>query len=140
MWVMMPQGFYSAVKDGDRICVRARVLRDLTNLRREFCPELTPATSKIGRHTDYEWRAWCSPDEWARAMARMALSINWTNFKDEVTKRQGWKRHDAYLSVWAALRRHLGRPLPPAPPLACEGLSWDDLYEADEYEEASWQR
>lgn len=108
MWVITPEVCVSVVaKDptGEgRLCVRARTRGDLERLRRRYCPQLTLAVKDAG--TDYEWRAYCTPEEWAEAAARLALAVDYPNMKDRVTNDH---RHDVYLDVWVALRR-LARP------------------------------
>jgi hypothetical protein len=104
MWVFHPEaGFFSVVADPakpGRLVVRARVRQDLDNLAR-FLPRLTRTRETPDR--DYPYRAWCSPAQWADAVARMAATITYTNFKSEVLRRQGPARERRYHRVWAVM-------------------------------------
>lgn len=104
MWLLTPIGFFSAVrKPGDStLTVRARVAGDLDSLRARYLPRLSPVDAHGG--TDYPFRARCTQEEWAMALARMALDIDYGNFKSEVAKRQGPARAHVYSKVWSALR------------------------------------
>ena len=104
MWLITPEGFFSAVeKPGDRadgmLTVRTRNRDDIKALKRYF-PDAKPYRV---RYSDYEWRNRVAKDEWAQAVARMALEIDYSNFKNEVTRRQGRERHDIYSRVWSVL-------------------------------------
>jgi len=62
--------------------------------------------------TDYEFRAFCTPDALADAMAAITRDINYTSFKDTTTSQYGDKQlHDLYLSVWGVIYRALASPL-----------------------------
>ena len=39
-----------------------------------------------------------------RAIARIAIGIDYPDFKASVEQRQGWMRHDIYATVWSTLR------------------------------------
>jgi 8-oxo-dGTP pyrophosphatase MutT (NUDIX family) len=103
MWTMTPIGFFSVVrKPGDLdLTVRARVSADLDALRARYLPRLSSTVAHAG--TDYPYRARCAPEAWAMALARMALDIDYGNFKSEVSRRQGHARAHAYGKVWSAL-------------------------------------
>lgn len=103
MWVFTPDGFYSAVltPKGDRMQIRARVASDLDTLRDKYLPELTETVES--HDTDYRYRGYCSREDWATAVAQMALTIDYANFKDEVDRVQGPRRHAVYGRVWSAL-------------------------------------
>ncbi len=103
MWLMTPLGFVSVVeKPGDpHLTVRARVRADLDRLRAEVCPTLTPTIAGAG--TDYPYRATCSHEAWATAVADMARSIDYSNFKSTVSQRQGHARARVYGRVWQQL-------------------------------------
>lgn len=110
MWLITPEGFFSAVeKPGDRadgmLTVRTRNRADIKALKRYF-PDAKPYRV---RYSDYEWRIRVPKDEWAQAVARMALEIDYSNFKNEVTRRQGRERHDIYSRVWSVLLGLEGR-------------------------------
>jgi hypothetical protein len=109
MWVMTDRGFYSAVQsktNPDQIVVRGRVRSDLVAL-----VKLVDRKVPIGgKATDYPHRVVLSRDEWNGALAQMSEAIDYTNFKDSVTARQGHERHDVYMRVWSALHQlsHMG--------------------------------
>ncbi len=102
MWLYTPFGFFSIVHGRDAdvnlLVVRSRVASDLTRLRDEYLPELSPTTASA--HTDYAYRGTCTKEQFASAAAKIALAIDYTNFKDEVTRVQGDDRHDIYSEVW----------------------------------------
>ena len=106
MWIMTTAGFFSiAEKPEDRaegmLTVRARVRRDLTRLRRDYLPQL----GRISRsdRTDYPFRARAQCTHVADALARIALNIDYGNFKHEVGVRQGPRRAQIYSHVWSDL-------------------------------------
>ena len=104
MWLIFDGGFVSVVsKPGEEgLCVRARRAGDLKAMR-VFCPELSPVS--VSSETDYPVRAWVPREALARAVARVAMSIDYGNFKARVASRQGEARAAIYGDVWAALRR-----------------------------------
>jgi hypothetical protein len=93
MWLLTPFGFFSIVQkhdDDDTLTVRARVRSDLINLKATLLPEL----GKIGEShdTDYRFRAKAPRKAVADAMSKMAMTLDYSNFKDQVAKVQGGKR------------------------------------------------
>lgn len=112
MWIFTPRGFYSVVqKPQDRkkrtLTVRTRNRADIDALVHDYFPKAKPYRVP---GSDYEWRVRVPKRAWARAVQQMALDIDYSNFKDEVTRRQGWDRHDVYLRVWSALLSISDRP------------------------------
>jgi hypothetical protein len=108
MWLFTPKGFYSVVMPTDapkkhrgKLVVRARVRGDLDNLRNTWLPELTNTSELPNR--DYAFRAYCTRQQMADAMSRIALSIDYDNFKNEVYAQQGQRRESVYHKVWAAM-------------------------------------
>lgn len=103
MWMTTPHGFYSAVENPlnpTQVVVRARAEADLVSLGAHYCPEADPIISTPTR--DYAYRVFISKDAWATAVARMALNIDYGNFKDEVA-RLDKERATVYAGVWAKL-------------------------------------
>jgi hypothetical protein len=106
MWIFAPDGsFYSVVqKPQDRaknmLTVRSRNRADIDALVESYFPHAKPYRIE---YSDYEWRIRVSKKAWARAMSKMAHAITYDNYKDEVTRCQGRKRHDVYSRVWSAL-------------------------------------
>jgi len=103
MWLTTPLGFFSAVQkpNTDHLTVRSRVRADLDRLRDHVCPELGPTITGAG--TDYPYRAACSHEAWATALAAMARDIDYGNFKATVAQRQGYGRARVYGRVWEQL-------------------------------------
>jgi 8-oxo-dGTP pyrophosphatase MutT (NUDIX family) len=106
MWLMTPVGFFSVVqKPGDAqarvLTVRARVRADLDALRERVLPELGPVQAHQG--TDYAFRAQAPQAAVARAMAALVMDVAYGNFKNEVSRVQGYDRAHAYGEVWHAL-------------------------------------
>lgn len=108
MWLLTPIGFFSIVRkpwdgDGDTLTVRARVREDLDALRERFLPELGEIADDP--KADYRYRAQAPREAVADAARRLAASIDYDNFKDEVAARQGAKRAHLYHDVWSVLYR-----------------------------------
>lgn len=102
MWIMTTDGFYSAVqKTGEStLTIRARNREDLELLRAKF--DLPDITDNQG--TDYPYRIpGVTHEEWATILARLALEIDYSNFKNAVTIRRGKLHHDVYMRIWTAL-------------------------------------
>jgi hypothetical protein len=112
MWLFTSDGFFSVVqKPQDRkkgtLTIRTRNRADMDTLVSDYFPDAEPYRVK---YSDYEWRIRVPKGEWAKAVSQMAMNIDYSNFKDEVTRRQGWDRHDVYLKVWRALLAISDRP------------------------------
>ena len=105
MWLFTPIGFFSIVqKRGDNsLTVRARVASDLDLLRDQFLPSLSTITATPDG--DYAFRANASHRDFGEALASMAASIDYDNFKDEVARKQGDERATRYSEVWSVMRR-----------------------------------
>ena len=106
MWLMTPIGFFSIVeKPYDRhdgtLTVRARVEGDLAELKSRYLPELSEIKANQG--TDYRYRAVAPREAVARALSQLTLDLDYSNFKDEVERVQGYERTRVYGEVW----RHL---------------------------------
>jgi len=102
MWVTTTQGFYSAVAHRTKpgvLLIRCRVKGDLDALKRQI-PSLKPFRDGTA---DYPWRAEVSQADWMMAVARLAGEVDYDNFKNEVTRRQGKRRAGVYMRVWSAL-------------------------------------
>src|ERR1019366_9872137 len=106
MWIFCPVGFFSAVKKpGQRhLTIRSRERQDLENLK-VWIPDLQIIKSQPT--DDYEWRANASHEEWATALAAMALLTGYDNFKAEVAKNDP-DRASVYGRVWSILAQSLG--------------------------------
>lgn len=119
MWLLTPLGFFSIVMKpedaGDgMLTVRARVRGDLDALRAALLPGLGP--TQESRRTDNRFRARAPRAAVAAAMARIAETLDYGNFKNEVERRQGRKREVLYHEVWSVLNRLQGDPAYDAAP------------------------
>lgn len=106
MWVMSKHGFLSIVqKEEDKkagmLTVRARVKSDLEALR-QYLPKM--GKIKASENSDYRYRTKVSKVEFSEALGKIAMSISYPNFKDEVSRTQGVARASVYTQVWSALR------------------------------------
>jgi 8-oxo-dGTP pyrophosphatase MutT (NUDIX family) len=118
MWIMTPVGFFSIVqKPGDglqrQVTVRARVKADLLALQALALPEMGPIKAHEG--SDYAYRATAPQAAVARALASLVMDIAYDNFKNEVSRTQGYARARAYGEVWNALYPLQNPPAPAAP-------------------------
>lgn len=116
MWVMTSYGaFFPALRPADTVPpgddrtmqVRARRRVDLHRLRQLHMHDLGP-TYEVP-DSDYEFRANCTPEALAAAMARIAMDIDYVKFKPTTERYRDDQLHGAYLDVWAVLLRRLGR-------------------------------
>lgn len=106
MWLATSFGFFSIVQKSDdsvarTITIRARVKSDLENLREKYLPQLGPIQKNVG--TDYKYRAKVGHADFAIALLRIGLDIDYPNFKDCVAKRQGAARAHVYAELWHVL-------------------------------------
>lgn len=111
MWLLTDFGFFSIVQKSsdasdDMLTIRARVRSDLESLRQRVMPEL--GSIKESRDTDYRFRARAPRSAVAKAMASVAEQIDYSNFKNAVSKNQGNKRAHLYHGVWDVLNRMQG--------------------------------
>ena len=104
MWLFTKSGFYSVVRkpeDGPRLTIRSRARADLVALRRDYLPNLSRIVERP--QADYQFRAFASRRDFARAAAKIASEIDYPNFKDEVRLELGQARAATYHRVWVAL-------------------------------------
>jgi hypothetical protein len=119
MWLFTKAGFFSAVvASEDRkqiaeltngfdfggspteplLAIRARVESDLDRLR-AYAPKLGP-TVLLGEHRDYPYRAYITKEAWAETLCRLALDVDYNNFKGMVVRVFGSARYHLYHLVW----------------------------------------
>lgn len=120
MWIFTNSGFFSVVRnpDKDALTVCARVAADLDRLRERYAPALSPTVAGDG--TDYPYCATIGREAFAQGLTRVALDLDYANFKDEVAATQGDARAAIYGKVWgellaldgAELHPSAGRPAP----------------------------
>lgn len=106
MWLITPIGFFSIVqKPEDKrrgtLTVRARMRGDLVTLRQHYLPGLGPVQES--HDSDYRFRAVAPREDVSAAMSRLVESLDYSNFKSEVAKKQGHKRAGLYHQVWDVL-------------------------------------
>ena len=106
MWLLTTFGFFSIVeKPEDRgagtLTVRARVRGDIVSLRAKYLPGL--GDIQATPEGDYAWRARVLRAELAGALGRIALDIDYANFKSEVAEHMGYAREQIYHEVWETL-------------------------------------
>jgi hypothetical protein len=110
MWIMTPLGFFSIVQaNRDELMVRARASEDLVRLiaeLRDFDDELRPELRET-LHADYPFRIIVPREPFAAWFASVLLTIDYTNFKDEVAKTDPLRAHRTYLEIWSVLRNDL---------------------------------
>lgn len=106
MWVMTKHGFFSIVekpedKADGMLTIRARVENDLIAIR-QFIP--SPGEIVASTNTDYPFRVRAHKVDVAYALLKIAMNINYGNFKDQVFRMQGIERSNIYTSIWSTLR------------------------------------
>lgn len=106
MWIITELGFFSIVqkpedKASGMLTVRSRVRSDLESLGERHLKLATPITEYDA--SDYRYRAKARQADVAVAMASLAASIDYSNFKDRVAKVQGKPRAHVYGEVWQTL-------------------------------------
>ena len=106
MWLLTSIGFFSVVckpEDCERrtLTVRARIRCDLETLRDRYLPSLDEIQES--ELSDYRYRAVVLRADFARALGRLALELDYPNFKAEVARRQGLDRAALYEEVWRML-------------------------------------
>lgn len=103
MWLFAKSFFCSVVQkeNTDFLTVRSRVKSDLDSLRHRYMPTLSPTVSYAA--SDYPHRATINRLDFAEGLKKIALDIDYDNFKNEVAKKQGHERAHVYGRVWADL-------------------------------------
>lgn len=115
IWVFSIYGFYSIAcadkpdgsLDRDTVMVRARRKEHLKNLQARF-PELASAEIVSWPSRDYRYRLLVPKPAWVRALQGIAEEQEWSNFKNQVAKRQGRGGHaytTALHDVWEIMYR-----------------------------------
>ena len=106
MWLFTDIGFFSVVRkpedeDAGMVTIRARVRSDLDRLREFYLPTLGEITE--GGGTDYPFRARANQSDFADAVRLIGENIDYSNFKDEISAKQGHHRAHVYSDVWRDL-------------------------------------
>ncbi len=106
MWLFTPEGFFSVVNAeefGHPLQVRARCDDDLDRLRSSFFPTLGENVHLPGR--DYPVRAFTTHEGFAECLSKIALAIDYDNFKSTVAARHTSERAHVYGHVWSDCRK-----------------------------------
>ena len=103
MWLFTNFGFYSVVQKSGEDCltVRSRVREDLDRLRDNALPSLGETLDRVG--TDYPFRAQVSHEDFGEALKKIALNLDYSNFKNAVNHELGARRADVRHNVWSEL-------------------------------------
>jgi hypothetical protein len=97
MWIFTQDGYVSAVqkqRSDTTLEVRARDRQSLQILVDQGYPVVTRA------HSDYPFRVIVPREVFADFVRAAAMAIDYSNFKDRITKTRGHVWHDALLKVW----------------------------------------
>jgi hypothetical protein len=135
MWTATTIGFFSVVRDRQTkggVLVRARAKADIWNVYRMFSTaykgkgkRYKMTRPKADEQRDYRWRIAMRKKDWAKIVYRLAMGIDYCNFKDEVHHHPDQdNKSAAYMAVWSALMRvqreedPKWQPLSPIDPLS----------------------
>ena len=108
MWIFSKDGFVSVVKDRyceeDEVVIRARKREDLEAVL-DMMETEAPGIITLP-HADYRYRTIVKRRDFALAVARIAIEIDYPNFKSAACPPgSDMKRTVAYHQCWDALRR-----------------------------------
>lgn len=119
MWIMTSWGILmpglrppGTIEPGDvrTLQVRARRRRDLDILRVRYMPNTLGPTIHL-KGTDYEYRAYCTPESWGTALAMIGAEIDYVKFKETAESRFGDKQlHNLYVRLWGVIFDALSTP------------------------------
>lgn len=98
MWIFTNTGFVSAVSDGAGLMVRARDRKSLEPLA-----AIAKAEIKKTPISDYPYRVVTSHELFSRWLADTATSIEYKNFKAEVSDSRGHNFAKPLMKVWSAM-------------------------------------
>jgi hypothetical protein len=103
MWLMTNFGFFSIVKkEGEsHLTVRARTKQDLLSLKERYLPAI--GAIEVSEYADYRYRVRVPQEAFAEALRDIALDIDYPNFKNSVSEKQGKVRARVYEDVWHRL-------------------------------------
>jgi hypothetical protein len=94
--------FQRCEKEGEsHLTVRARAKQDLLNLKELYLPAI--GAIEVSEYADYRFRAGVPQEMYAEALREMALDIDYPNFKNSVSQKQGKARARLYGVVWQTL-------------------------------------
>jgi len=88
--------------DSRTIQVRARREQDLEILRDEYMgDELGPIM--VTPEFDYNFRAYCTPEAFGRAMFQLSVEIDYEKFKPTTDRYNDWELHSVYNKIWGVM-------------------------------------
>lgn len=105
MWLCTQHGFFSAVRKGDEIHLRARVRYDL----QELIALVWPATGKgrkilVWQDADYRYRIIITPAEFVDVAMKLAEHVDYSNFKSRIHESETQApKLSAYGRLWSNL-------------------------------------
>ena len=120
MWLFTKTGFFSVVakqSDPDMVKIRARVREDLEDLCEQYGLIVEIVDTP---HRDYPYRVFLPREKYAHLVQRVAMDVDYTNFKSNVSRDQGYPRAKLYGQVWNVMH-DAERKLQPQRPKYDEG-------------------
>jgi hypothetical protein len=93
MWIFIPEGFFGRARSDD----------DLDRLRASYFPNLGENVHLPGR--DYPVRAFTTHEGLAGCLSKIAMGIDYDNFKNAVAARHSSERAHVYANVWSDCRK-----------------------------------
>lgn len=112
MWLATKLGFYSVVeKEEDVFHIRARVKKDLENLRKHFEKRyrITLPEVETWPGADYRFRIITDRETAQQALFVLITEIDYSNFKSEIADTQDQRaKLSAYHRVWGEMARLQG--------------------------------
>jgi hypothetical protein len=107
MWLAAKFGWFSIVVDlerEDRMLIRARCRADIFNLfeaNQDFASLERPNSDES---RDYRWRMSIGRADWVQLAARLAETVDYSNFKNAVHDQPDQlNKGRAYLSIWRVM-------------------------------------
>lgn len=102
MWLCTQFGFYSIIqKKPGEFHVRGRLRKDMENLVKLLKAELPIIETKSG---DYRYRIICGQADVSKIMAKLADSIDYSNFKSRIHEMPDQAdKSNAYSKLWGNL-------------------------------------
>lgn len=98
MWVFTTSGFVSAVFKDGAIQVRARDRKSLEPLAKQ-----TRAAIVATPLADYPYRIAITNEQFASWVSRVALAVNYKNFKSEIADTRGYGFAKPLIQVWSVM-------------------------------------
>jgi hypothetical protein len=112
MWIMTHYGILMPslrpakfVPPGDnrKIQLRARRRRDLDYTREHYLPQLGRTVYLGDGVSDYQYRAYCTHDDLALLLSRLALEIDYVKFKPTTDRHGDKELHALYNKLWGVI-------------------------------------